>query len=329
MHAGIAALWSVLEACRAGKEVERDEAAVGAAECLGRRPLALTIENARLLVDGVATVGGVDDFAAMYGLRAFLCDAGVAHVQFAAGCRARALCEWAAHIVAGTRPPAWPEGVEVELQDDGGGDDLPSTPLQRCRALPEAGDSLRSVFMQHRLIAELPEIPGVAPEHAKRIVQGIVERLLRTDGGLEPLMRLQQEGARLRRCTAVAVLTVLFARRIGWPPERLADLGIAGLLHDLGSVLERERPDAAAFVWLLERGDDDFWLRNALTARRWRDGEGAVRDDSGPLASVTLVRAAVAAQREGAAGIERLVRAGEVPPDVGELAQRALAPGYS
>src|SRR5690606_1582927 len=118
---------------------------------------------------------------------------------------------------------------------------------------------LRSVFLQHRLIAGLPSIAGVSAATAKLVIQGVVDRLLQVPGGLEPLMLLQQDEALLRRSTAVAVLSVVFARRVGWPVEKLADLGAAGLLHDLGAIIDPKSPGSASFHWLLLRGNEDFW----------------------------------------------------------------------
>lgn len=140
-------------------------------------------------------------------------------------------------------------------------------------------------------------------------------------------MLLQHDEALLRRSTAVAVLTVVFARRVGWPAELLADLGAAGLLHDLGSILDPALPGRASFHWLLERGDEDFWLRSALVARRWRDGSAASADQAGPLSVIAIVRMAAAAYAGGVAGLDALLANGSAPDELVQLAKGAIVAG--
>lgn len=179
--------------------------------------------------------------------------------------------------------------------------------------------ALRSVFLQHSLLAELPRLPGLTPTATKVVVQAVVERLLAVPGGLEPLMLLQRDGELLRRSTRVAVLSVLLARVGGWPSDRLADLGAAALLHDLGRVLDDARPAVSAFLWLLERGVDDFWLRCALVARHWTgdDLEPEV-GAAGAVGAVALVRAAVLWDRALQSGVDAR------PPFAAAIARGAL-----
>lgn len=158
----------------------------------------------------------------------------------------------------------------------------------------QRGDgSLRAVFVQHRLIVGMPPLPGIDPIARQDIVAAIVDRLLAVPGGLEPLMLLQRDGALLQRATIVAVLTVVLARRVGWPDEQLADLGAAALLHDLGAVLDPERPATASFAWLLDRPADDFWLRCALVARCWREDHGTLATAGRSFGLPAIVRMAV------------------------------------
>ncbi|MFN3244467.1 MAG: hypothetical protein ACE37K_23375 [Planctomycetota bacterium] len=328
MQLGVVSLWSLLEACRAGSEEEQREAAATAAmvvqDHVGERSLTLELRDSVLVIDDFPAVSGVDTFAATHGLLGFLRDAGVQWVRFARDVDADALRAWAAHVVVGDAPTAWPAGVEVRLRCEPTSTDLvrPQAP----RAAIDVPDSrLRSVFLQHRLIAGLPRIAGVDAATAKLVIQGVVDRLLQVEGGLEPLMLLQEDESVLQRSTAVAVLTVVIARCAGWPLEQLADVGAAGLLHDLGSVLDERAPGTAAFRWLLDCGDDDFWLRSALCARRWRDGEQAMADPAGPLAIIAIVRLAVAAHGGGAAAIDAVGERGDVPPALVAIARQAIA----
>jgi hypothetical protein len=210
-------------------------------------------------------------------------------------------------------------------------DEEPIAPLRRePRGGGDADSRLRSVFLQHRLIAGLPAIPGVPPTTAKFVVEQIVERLLLVAGGLEPLMLLQRDEDLLARGTVEAVLAVVLARAAGWPEERLPDLGAAALLRDLGRVLDEGSPREAGFAWLLERGHDDFWLRCALAARQ---GRGPLPDGEPALGSVAVVRLAaavadLASQRTGAslaAALREHVDTAVLPRPLTELACRVFA----
>lgn len=329
MQLGVVSLWSLLEACRAGSQDEQREAADAAEEAvrdhIRERSLTIELRDSVLVIDDFPAVSGVDTFAATHGLLGFLREAGVERVRFSRGVDADGLRVWATHVITGRAPETWPDGVEVRLRCEPGAVGV-VRPQAPARVAVEAPDSrLQSVFLQHRLIAGLPKIEGVDASVAKLVIQGVVDRLLQVDGGLEPLMLLQDDEALLQRSTAVAVWTVVIARRAGWPLEQLADLGSAGLLHDLGSVLDEQAPGAAAFRWLLDRGDDDFWLRSALCARRWRDGEQAHAAPAGPLAVVAIVRLAVAMHRGGGTAIDEAVARGGVPEELAEIARSALA----
>ena len=153
-------------------------------------------------------------------------------------------------------------------------DDRIGPPGHRGRVVAEVDSRLRSVFLQNRLIAGLPRLPGVPLPIVKFVVGQIVDRLLAVPGGMEPLMVLERDPARLAASTGVAVLTVVVARAAGWPGRALADLGAAALLADLGSLLAEEEPGTAGCRWLLDRGVDDFWLRCALVARHARTPAG-------------------------------------------------------
>ncbi|MBL8752310.1 MAG: hypothetical protein JNK15_03335 [Planctomycetes bacterium] len=203
---------------------------------------------------------------------------------------------------------------------------LPPTP----RVAADADSRLRSVFLQHQLVAGLPRLPGVAPTLAKFVVGQIVDRLLDVPGGLEPLMLLQRDPALLARSTAVAVYAVLFARAAGWPDERLADHGAAAMLHGLGRVLDDGAAARAGFAWLAARGCSDFWLRAALVARH---ACGGAADETLPVgvATVRLAHAVLELLELGETGLPvALVRhpaAADVAPELLELAAAVLAGG--
>lgn len=80
----------------------------------------------------------------------------------------------------------------------------------------------------------------------------------------------------------------------------------------------------ASCHWLLERGEEDFWLRSALVARRWRDGTTASTDQAGPLSVIAVVRMAVAAYEDGDAGLDALLANGAAPDELVQIAKGAI-----
>lgn len=333
MQRCLVALWSLLSVSHGGEETERLAVAADAVRVLGEH-VAVYGEVRLAVVAGVLATDvadfGAEAVAAAHGLAATFRAAAVAEVRPRRDVTPAQLAAWAVGMVqAATSPsvrtslPSLP-GVAVVLLERA---DDPAEPLRRLQraAEPRGADSaLRSVYVQHRLITGLPTLPGVAPATAKAVVQMVVERLLALPGGLEPLMLLQQDGALLQTGIRVAVLAVLTARAAGWPDERLAEIGAAALLHDLGCILDELRPGPASFAWLLERGTDDLWLRCALVARTWRQEHGALDEvGHGGLAAAALVRLAATIEaelrRDGrvlVGRIEDAARAGAFPAEL-------------
>lgn len=333
MQRCIVALWSLLSVSHGGQEAERLAVAAEAVQALAEHVAAYG-ELRLAVVAGVLATDvvdfGAEAVAAAHGLAATWRAAAVAEVRPHRDVTAGQLAAWARSMVLAASAPgvratlkALP-GVDVvllERADDGG---EPTRRLLRADQPQGADSALRSVYVQHRLITGLPTLPGVAPATAKAVVQMVVERLLALPGGLEPLMLLQQDGALLQTGIRVAVLTVLTARAAGWPDERLADLGAAALLHDLGTIVDEQRPGPASFAWLLEHGTDDLWLGCALVARTWRSDHGAL-DEVGQsgLAAAALVRLAATIESElrhhgrvHAPRIEAAARAGSFPMEL-------------
>ncbi|MBX3464338.1 MAG: hypothetical protein KF830_14295 [Planctomycetes bacterium] len=311
----VATLWSLVGACRAGEAEAAQAAARAAAAALDAaagplRALHLAESGGVLLANGAPLPLEVRVFAAAEGLATLLRELDLDYVCFDAGVEAGELVAWAercAEARGSGRPapggePAPPgAAVHVAIRRDAG-DPVRGTNRRACSAA-ETDSRLRSVFLQFHLLQSLGRGGPVPPGLAKVIVQAIVDRLLQVPRGLEPLVLLQAEPARLRRGTEVAILTVLFARVAGWPDDRLADLGGAALLHDLGALLDPHAPGAAGFAWLLGQGTDEFWLRSALIARSWADDDAIGGDEglagAGGAALVRLASVAAACLDQG------------------------------
>ena len=333
MQRCLVALWSLLSVSHGGEETERLAVAEDAVRVLAEH-VAVYGEVRLAVVAGVLATDvadfGAEAVAAAHGLAATWRAAAVAEVRPRRDVTPAQLAAWAVGMVQATTSPAARSslpslpGVAVVLLERADDTVEPSRRLPRAVEPPGGDSALRSVYVQHRLITGLPTLPGIAPATSKAVVQMVVERLLAMPRGLEPLMLLQQDGALLQTGIRVAVLAVLTARAAGWPDERLADLGAAALLHDLGSILDELRPGPASFAWLLEHGTDDLWLGCALVARTWRSDHGELDEvGHGGLAAAALVRLAATIEaelrRDGRVREDRIAdaaRAGAFPAEL-------------
>ncbi len=346
----VTTLWSLLCACRtAAGDAEIAAAAGEASAALDAtegplRALHLAESGGVLHANGMPLPLEVGVFSAAQGLATLLRELELDYVCFDAGVGADELLAWAARCAAAqdagdrpARPAAVPIGPSVhDSARRIAGDPLPVV-RRRDSDGADTDSRLRSVFLQFHLMHGLGRVGPVPPSLAKVVVQAIVDRLLATPGGLEPLVLLQQDPALLRRSTEIAVFAVLFARVAGWPDDRLADLGGAALLCELGSVLDPAHPGMAGFGWLLQCGADDFWLRSALVARWWRDdqvvggADGLVGAVGAAIVRLAAIAAASNTRDESVADLCQRLRAGAGQPlaaeliDVAEAALQALS----
>jgi hypothetical protein len=333
----VTTLWSLLNACGSGAGETVADAAAEARTALGAaggqlRALHLAESGGVLHANGLPLPMDVGVFAAAQGLATMLRDLQLDYICFDAGVEADELVAWAERCAvrraAALLGPSVHDGARRIV------DDPPPSARRRQSGHADTDSRLRSVFLQFHLMHDLVQGGPVPPGVAKVVVQAIVDRLLAVPGGLEPLVLLQQDPALLRRSTEVAVLAVLFARVAGWPDDRLADLGGAALLSELGALLDAGRPGPAGFDWLLQRGTDDFWLRCALVARWWRDDQvvggqdGLVGAVGAALVRLAAVAATCIAGGGSAATVCARLRDGAARPLAPELigvAETALA----
>lgn len=291
----VVALWALLGAARAEPRARMPSLAAAARDAIGRargggggNHLLLAERAGSLLVDGRRLRPSLAGFAAARGVADCMRSCGVSEVLFDGDVDAESLWSWAVAMAAGTGDAAEPaRGVHQSRADDA----RPSAP--RGAAQGESPSRLPAVFLQHRLRDALAGLPGIRPAGAMMALALVVERLQAERGGIELLQRLSSRPGQLDQALIVAVVAVLILRGIGWPSERLADAGVAALLHDYG------RGDAHESDWaeLLLAGEGDHWLQWGIVARTWREAS-VERDGSWPLgaeALALLVRFAVVA----------------------------------
>lgn len=344
----IAALWALMGAVRDRAGTHVDAAVEAALQALaeargGDHHVLVHVQEGAVHVNGRQLQLGVDVFVAAQGIAALLRSRGVGEILFDASVDHEGLEAWARCWAVDGNGLGDPE-TELARRGARGihacrhsSDGEPLLPLRRSSARPDAPDShLRSVFLQHQLIAAIPASSLVPPTVAKVVVGAVVDRLLGVTGGLDPLMLLQRDPALLQRSLHTAVLAVVLSRVAGWPDHSLTDLGAAALLHDLGGLMDPAAPERAAFVWLLEHGRDDFWLRSAIVARTWREDHGGELGEvsTGNGAAAALVRLAVEVERhargaDGAAApllprLRTLAAKGTLPRELVEVIGEAF-----
>jgi HD-GYP domain-containing protein (c-di-GMP phosphodiesterase class II) len=114
-------------------------------------------------------------------------------------------------------------------------DDLPKPQVERARARQvfwRAMVGTRKVVLRARQSGR-PDL-----RHAKRVVQPIVDSVLKSEYSLVGLTALKDHDEyTYAHCVNVAVVSVGMGQALGLPRQALADLGVAGLLHDLGKMM--------------------------------------------------------------------------------------------
>lgn len=121
-----------------------------------------------------------------------------------------------------------PEDLAREL------DGLPKQQTERTRARQvfwRAMVGTRKVVLRARQNGR-PDL-----RHAKRVVQPIVDSVLKNEYSLIGLTALKDHDEyTYAHCVNVSVLSVGMGQALGLPRQTLADLGVAGLLHDIGKM---------------------------------------------------------------------------------------------
>lgn len=113
-------------------------------------------------------------------------------------------------------------------------EDLPKPQRERARARQvywRAMVGTRKVVLRARTSGR-PDL-----RHAKRVVQPIVDSVMKNEFSLVGLTALKDHDEyTYAHCVNVSVLSVGMGQNLGLPRQALADLGVAGLLHDLGKM---------------------------------------------------------------------------------------------
>ena len=113
-------------------------------------------------------------------------------------------------------------------------DDQPKPAQERARAKRVFW---RAVLGTKKIVLRARQSGRPDLRHAKRVVQPIVDNILKHEYSIVGLTALKDHDEyTYAHCVNVAVLSISMGQQLGLPRQALADLGVGGLLHDLGKM---------------------------------------------------------------------------------------------
>jgi HD-GYP domain-containing protein (c-di-GMP phosphodiesterase class II) len=114
-------------------------------------------------------------------------------------------------------------------------DEAPRTPQERRGRAKRV--FWRAVAGAKRIVLRARQTGRPDLRHAKRLVQPIVDNLMQQDHSIVGLTALKDHDEyTYAHCVNVSILSIGMGQSLGLPRQALADLGVAGLLHDLGKM---------------------------------------------------------------------------------------------
>lgn len=126
------------------------------------------------------------------------------------------------------------EGSDVDA------DDLGRDLLEQSQTPQAARGRAKRVFWRavagaKRIVLRARQTGRPDLRHAKRLVQPVVDSIMKQDYSIVGLTALKEHDEyTYAHCVNVSVLSVGMGQALGLGRQSLADLGVAGLLHDLG-----------------------------------------------------------------------------------------------
>lgn len=95
----------------------------------------------------------------------------------------------------------------------------------------------RAVLGTKKIVVRTMQTGRPDLRHAKRLVQPIVDGIMRHEYSIVGLTALKDHDEyTYAHCVNVSILSVSMGQALGLPRQALADLGVAGLMHDIGKI---------------------------------------------------------------------------------------------
>lgn len=138
----------------------------------------------------------------------------------------------------------------------------------RDEILPAVRSRARSAELINDVFAAVRIGRGIDAKACREVVQESLDSLLRNESALLWLARIRSVDAYTsQHCLAVSVMAMGFGRHLGFKRAALEELGIAGLLHDVGkigldqSILNKPgRLDAEEFEHVKSHARLGYWM---------------------------------------------------------------------
>jgi HD-GYP domain-containing protein (c-di-GMP phosphodiesterase class II) len=124
-----------------------------------------------------------------------------------------------------------------ELEAEDLGRDLADEPKPQADRRRAKKTFWRAMAGAKKIVLRARETGRPDLRHAKRVVQPIVDNIMKHDYSIVGLTALKDHDEyTYAHCVNVSVLSIGMGQTLGLPRQTLADLGVAGLLHDLGKM---------------------------------------------------------------------------------------------
>ena len=125
----------------------------------------------------------------------------------------------------------------AELEVDDVTTDLANQPKQQSERHRAKKVFWRAVLGTKKIVLRARATGRPDLRQAKRLVQPIVDSIMKHEYSIVGLTALKDHDEyTYAHCVNVAVLSISMGQQLGLPRQALADLGVAGLLHDLGKM---------------------------------------------------------------------------------------------
>ena len=126
---------------------------------------------------------------------------------------------------------------EAELDADDIATELDEKPTHATEQKKAKKVFWRAVLGARKIVLRAHATGRPDLRHAKRVVQPIVDNILKHEYSIVGLTALKEHDEyTYAHCVNVAVLSISMGQMLRLPRQALADLGVAGLLHDLGKM---------------------------------------------------------------------------------------------
>lgn len=138
----------------------------------------------------------------------------------------------------------WVHNTDIPFTDSGSTTDLlpgtkappPVVPIQQEHAVVKKLMVEASRFTK-QMLSDVRLGRSIEEKKARKIVNKSVQSVMRNPDALAWMTRLRTEDEyTAEHCLNVCILALIFGRSLGMPKDQMSNLGLCGLLHDVGKI---------------------------------------------------------------------------------------------